>query len=641
MPIAELFLGAFLQVLFDRLASRELFKFAQRERIDMLFKKWEKMLKSIKEVLNDAEDKQLTGCHEVKSWLEDLENLAYDIEDLLEEFTIESTKSKFKAEPGTSKAHSLLPSCCFTMSPRALMFNHKMRSEMGELDARLGKIIERKNGLGLRKNEGERLAYRQPDKPKRTTNLPEPCFVSREDEKREILKLLVREEDDRTCADLEVIAIVGMGGVGKTSLAQQVYNDAGVTHYFDVKKWVCVSDDFDVHAITKCILQKTNPTLPCNDKDLDWCQEKLKESLSGKKFLFILDDVWNEDYEEWSVLLKPFESGAKGKKIIVTTRNRKVALMADAQLITLELLSLDDCMTLFASHAFGVQNSNHRPRFEALGLQIVKKCKGLPLAVKTVAGLLRTTVNPCDWEDILNSKIWNLSEGRNDILPALKLSYLHLPSHLRRCFAYCAIFPKDYEIKHDELIHWWSAEGLLEGKGGKNRWNLGLNYFNELESRSLFQKSSSDGSRFLMHDLVNDLAKLVAGATHYGSGEFEFEGDQNNASLVRHASFIPSEHIVPERFKIYHQMKRLRSFISLAKHSYPWAMFFLSQKVLCDLLSELKYLRVLSLSHYKISEVPDCIGDLRHLRHLNLSYTNIARLPKSIVQLYNIETLML
>ncbi|XP_039160131.1 putative disease resistance RPP13-like protein 1 [Eucalyptus grandis] len=298
-------------------------------------------------------------------------------------------------------------------------------------------------------------------------------------------------------------------------------------------------------------------------------------------------------------------------------------------------------MTLFAFHAFGVRNSNRHPRFEELGLQIVEKCKGLPLAVKTVAGLLRTKVNPCDWEDVLNNKIWNLSEGRNDILPALKLSYLHLPSHLRRCFAYCAIFPKDYEIKHDELIHWWSAEGLLEGKGGKNCWNLGLNYFNELESRSLFQKSSSDGSRFLMHDLVNDLAKLVAGATHYGLGKFEFEGDQNNASLVHHASFIPSRYIVLERFKIYHQMKRLRSFISLEKHSHRWDRSFLSQKVICDLLSKLKYLRVLSLSHYNISEAPDFIGDLRHLRHLNLSYTNVARLPKSIVGLYNIETLML
>ncbi|XP_056165315.1 putative disease resistance protein At3g14460 [Syzygium oleosum] len=313
--------------------------------------------------------------------------------------------------------------------------------------------------------------------------------------------------------------------------------------------------------------------------------------------------------------------------------------MARARPITLKVLSPDACMTLFAFHALGDRNFDGRTDLEVLGRKIVEKCKGLPLAVKALAGLLRAKVSPREWEAVLNSKIWDLPEERINILPALKLSYLHLPSYLRRCFAYCAIFPQDYEIQRDELIHWWIAEGFVEGKEGKDRWNAGLNYFDELVSRSLFQNSSSSELRFLMHDLVNDLAKLVAGATHFSSGELEFEHDKKNASLARHASFISSIHIVPERFKIYHQMKGLRSFISLRKQSSPYS--YLSQKVICDLLQALKYLRVISLSHYGIGEVPDCIGKLRHLRHLNLSYTNIKMLPKSIVALYNLEALML
>ncbi|XP_030441031.2 putative disease resistance RPP13-like protein 1 [Syzygium oleosum] len=638
MPITELFLGAFLQVLFERLASRELLNFARRGGINKLLKKWEKMLISINWVLDDAEDRQLNGDLEVKSWLEDLRNLAYDIDDLLDEFTTESTENKSKAEPRTSKARSFLPSCCFRLSLGELMFNHKMRSEIEKMDGKLQELIARINALRLREINGNRSAYGRQIGRIPTTPLPERCFVAREVEKTEILRLLT-EEDDGTCANPKVISIVGMGGVGKTVLVQQVYNDARVTSSFEVKAWACVSDDFDVHAITKSILETINGDLDCEAKSLNWLQDKLKESLSGKKFFVVLDDVWNESYDNWITLLKPFQLGAEGSTIIITTRSHLVASVVGARPYTLIGLSQDACITLFAFHALGVENFDHHPDLKVLGLKIVEKCQGLPLAVKTLAGLLRSKVSLHEWEALLNSKIWDLPE--NEILPALKLSYLHLPSHLRRCFAYCAIFLKDYEIERDELIHWWIAEGLLELKEGKNRWNIGLNYFNELASRSLFQKSNSSGSRFLMHDLVNDLAKLVAGATYFSSGEFEFGSDQNGTSLARHASFISGRHIVPKTFTIYHGMRELRSFISLGKQPRHYNRSFVSQKVLCDLLSRLEYLRVLSLSHYYISEVPDCIGKLRHIRYLNLSYTDIETLPKSIVELYNLEALML
>ncbi|XP_030520757.2 putative disease resistance RPP13-like protein 1 [Rhodamnia argentea] len=636
MPIAELFLGALLPVLFERLASRELLNFARGAGIHTLLKKWEKMLIKIDKVLYDAEDRQLTGDPEAKLWLEDLRNLAYDIDDLLDEFATKSAENKSKAEPSTSKARSFLPSCCFGLSPRAIMLDRKMRSKIEDMDNRLQEIITRKDSLNLRENNGQRSAHNRLDKLLPTTHLPEPCFVSREDEKRKILKLLTGEQGDITCADPKVIPIVGMGGVGKTALAQQVFNDTRVTSYFDVKAWTCVSDIFDVLAITKSIIGTTNSNLSCEGKDLNWLQDKLKENLSGKKFLVVLDDVWNENYGNWTTLLKPFQSGAKGSKIILTTRNRGVASLASASPYYLKELSQDACMTLFAFHALGVGNFDRHPHLEELGRKIVEKCKGLPLAVKTLAGLLRTKDSPHEWEAILNSKIWDLPEESNDILPALKLSYLHLPSNMRRCFASCAIFPKDYEIERDELIHWWLGEGLLEGKEGKNHWSTGLRFFNELVSRSLLQKSSSSESLFLMHDLVNDLAKLVAGATHFSSGELE--GDQTDASFARHASFIPTNNIVPERFKIYHRMGGLRSFISLRKQS---RSSFLPQEVLCDLLLALKHLRVLSLSHYFIREVPDCIGRLRHLGHLNLSHTDIETLPKSVAALYNLEALVL
>ncbi|XP_039162997.1 putative disease resistance RPP13-like protein 1 [Eucalyptus grandis] len=461
MPIAELFLGALLRVLFERLASPELLKFA-------------KMLISINQVLDDAEDRQLINNAGVKSWLEDLRNLAYNIEDLLDEFTTKSAEKKSKAKPCTRKVCFLLPSCDFILSPCAFMSNCKMRSKIKEMDGRLKDLITQKDTLNLKENNENRSAYRPQDKPLPTTSLPESYFISREDDIRKILKLLTGEEDDRTCADLEVIPIVGMAGVGKTALVQQVYKEAEENNYFDVQAWTCISDDFDVLAITKRILQTTTKKFDSKDTDLNLLQIELKENLKGKKFLVVLDDVWNEKYEKWTTLLKPFQSGAKGSKIILTTRNSGVASLASASARSYDLkgLSQDTCMTLFAFHALGVKNFNHHPHLRVLGQKIAKKCKGLPLAVKTLAGLLRNNVNPQDWEAVLNNKIWDLPEERNEILPALKLSYLHLPFHLRRCFAYCAIFPKDYEIERDELIRWWIAEGLLEGRKEKNsRWN--------------------------------------------------------------------------------------------------------------------------------------------------------------------------
>lgn len=127
--------------------------------------------------------------------------------------------------------------------------------------------------------------------------------------------------------------------------------------------------------------------------------------------------------------------------------------------------------------------------------------------------------------------------------------------------------------------------------------------------------------------------------THFSSGEFKW--DQYNPSLARHASFLPSLGVISKKLEIYHEMKRLRSFISLGKQFSHNKGPILSQKVLCDLLLALKYLRVLSLSHYQIQKIPDCIGELRLLRHLDLSYTAIKTLPKSIVALYNLEALML
>ncbi|XP_039162210.1 putative disease resistance protein At3g14460 [Eucalyptus grandis] len=259
-------------------------------------------------------------------------------------------------------------------------------------------------------------------------------------------------------------------------------------------------------------------------------------------------------------------------------------------------------------------------------------------------GVLRNKIKPSEWEDTLNNIIWDLPTTKNDeVLPILKLSYVHLPSYLKRCFSYCAVFPKDYEIERDELVLLWIAEGFLDGqKTKKNMLELGWNYFDELVSRSFLQKSSVDTSKFSMHDLLNDLAKSIEGEICFSSGESQPAINEDYASLerARYASFIWSQFVTPKCLRAYHDMKVLRSLI-LVRIGSSGNSLLISDKVLHELLTNVKFLRVFSLCHCNIVEVPNCVRELKHLRYLNFSNTYIERLPETIGNLCKLQALIL
>ncbi|KAK5833058.1 hypothetical protein PVK06_016869 [Gossypium arboreum] len=280
---------------------------------------------------------------------------------------------------------------------------------------------------------------------------------------------------------IAVIPIVGMGGLGKTTVAQLIYNDPRVDKWFDRKAWVCVSEEFDAFKVTKTILEEIKCSCDGN-QNLNQLQLKLKEQLSGKKYLIILDDVWNKNYFHWKDLASPFTSGAKNSKIILTTRDENVAaIMRSVPTYHLDVLSDDDCWKLFAKHAFDGSSPTKHPDLMAIGEAIVKRCGGIPLAAKALGGLLRCKPDAYEWNKILHSNFWDIPNDATNILPALTLSYHYLPSHLKRCFAYCSIFPKDYEFEKEELIQLWMAEGLLElPKDNGDLEERGTEYFKDL-----------------------------------------------------------------------------------------------------------------------------------------------------------------
>ncbi|GLT57080.1 hypothetical protein SLA2020_300790 [Shorea laevis] len=633
-------LSATFDLLFEKLTrylSDQLWD--SKEEVCAKMESWKTLLPKITAVLQHAEENQVANQF-VKSSLDDLRDLAYDMEDILEEFVIDAKRSELivESEARPSKQQKITSIVKNFFSSNKARPNQEINSMVKELSGRLQKIDNRMCSLDLTNlalkledKSHKRVAKRLPE-----TSLLEGIVWGRHKDKDAILQRVL--QDGGSLEQDFVIPIVGMGGLGKTTLARLIYNDKRLEGKFDLKAWVCVSDEFNVAQITGTILEH----ITGRRYDSDFCllQEKLKGELSGWKFFFVLDDVWNKEYGQWDVLKRPFMSGAPGSKIIVTTRSKDVGTMmrGDDGVYNLELLQDDACLPLFTRHALGEENFDAHPDLRDVGEKLCKRCKRLPLALKTLGGVLRGKLRCDEWEKTLNSKIWSLSEDRSGIFPALRLSYNDLSSHLKRCFAYCALFPKDYEFDKKKLVLLWMAEGLLQQwSHGKKQMEeeIGYQFFNELLSRSLFQRSSRDESQFVMHDLINDLAVDVARETYCNLERVM--GDEK-LEKVRHLSFTP----IQLQQLDYHsdKLKHLRTFLSLQQLNYYFPSH-LSKRILYDFLPTLNRLRVLSLHSYRISKLPDSFENLKHIRYIDLSGTCIKCLPESVGYLLFLQTLFL
>ncbi|XP_057499462.1 putative disease resistance RPP13-like protein 1 [Actinidia eriantha] len=622
------FLSATLQVLFDRLASPEVVNFfrgPKRNHGDKLLQKLKLSLRGMKPVLEDAERKQITD-QSVQEWLDELKHVVYQADDLVDEIATEALRLKVESQYKSGLNQVRAP---ISTSPSLL--DAELVSKIEEIVDSLEYFAKQKDVLGLKKVASQRYSHRLPS----TSLVVESDVYGRDDNKEEIIKLLVSEEQNGS--EIDVIPIVGMGGVGKTTLAQLVYNDGRVIEHFEMKAWVCVSDEFDVTKVTKIILEEVTSS-NFDTQNLNQLQVRLKESLRDKKFLIVLDDVWNVSPGHWDNLRAPFMVGACGSKIIATTRNHGVAsIMQTVPVRHLQQVSDEDCWSLFAKIVFYNEDFRDHPELEKIGREIViQRCKGLPLAVKTLAGLLRSTRDVEEWDNILKSDLWDLPEDKNDILPVLRLSYYYLPSRLKQCFAFCSLFPKDYQFQKKKLVLLWIAQDFVHPpKGNKTLEKVGDEYFHELLSRSFFQQTSGGKSSFVMHDLVHDLAQVV-------SGQFTVRLDQEKlhdiSIKVRHVSYVRDKYYGLGIFRAIENAKQLRTFLP---RNPPMFRHLISNRGLDDILSTLQCSRVLSLSGYNIVELPTSIGNLIHLRYLDLSETFIEQLPEIICTLYNLQILLL
>ncbi|XP_062166252.1 disease resistance protein RGA2-like [Alnus glutinosa] len=592
-------------------------------------KRLEFTMSIIREVLLDAEKKQASDPL-LRLWLGQLNDVLHDAEDVFDEIEYQAIRKQVVATYGSTSTKV----CHFFSSSMTLAFPFKLAHKIKRIRERLNAIAAEKDQFNLTKIcEDAHIMHRSREID--LISFVHPSIViGRDKDKENIINLLMHPDGSK---NVNVISIVGLGGLGKTTLAKWVYNDERVVQTFQLRMWVCVSEDFSVARLVKEILKSACGTIDEN-WSADTLQARLREHLRDTKFLLVLDDVWNEDHNKWIELKGLLIDGFKGSKIIVTTRSNLVAsVMSSDSTYNLEGLSQDDCLSLFVKCAFKEGEEKQHPSLLKIGKEIVGKCKGVPLAVRTLGSLLHSKVDEREWEFVRDNEIWKLKQKENEILPALRLSYDQLPIYLKRCFAFCSLFPKDHQFYLFDLIPFWMAHGLIRKTSINKKQELedvGELYINELVSRSFFQDfekpiiPSVFTYTFKMHDLIHDLAISVA----QGECSVVDSGNEGIAETVRHLSFS-AEDLGQEVPKCLDNLTKVRTVMFTTEAP-------LSLVEAC--ISRFKSLRFLDLRDSSFEVLPSSIGTLKNLRYLNLTDNKrIKELPNSICKLHNLQTLIL
>ncbi|KZV39563.1 hypothetical protein F511_31395 [Dorcoceras hygrometricum] len=575
----------------------------------------EESLETIQEFLRDASKRRIEEDHSVKRWLLKLEDVAYEADNLVDEFNYEVLRRK--VEIGSQRK-------IFSFASLGrVAFRREMGRKIKGLIMKLRTVNEEAISYGLQKRLADSAVY-VPPVVETNSIAVDPIFIGRDDVTLEIIGNMIMSSDESM---VSVIPIVGMGGLGKTTLARKIFNHQDIQKHFTQRIWVSVSKNVDNRGLLIKILEslskKSVDVLLGEEAVLSQLQSKLKEA----RFLLVLDDYLNDKTHEWDNFMNCIRgiNPNKGNFIMVTTRNQNVpSTMTPCTNPSLGLLSDGDCWEIIKARAFP---SHQVPKdFEAIGKEVACRCRGLPLAANVIGGsLLGKGMN--DWISFLNESGHSKSIPNDDVvLQVLKVSFDRLPSSLlKKCFAYCSIFRKGEKIKRERLIQLWMAEGFLcgssdgtdhdmESRGDKVYHILLQNFFLHEAVKDKYGRIKYSK----MHDLVHDLSTFVAKAKPCNV--------DNVIPSVRYLAAVDEKRKIKMEQAIY-----LRTlFVNIYE-----------AELIDNMFQDCKYLRVLDLHRTNIKELTSSIDKLIHLRFLDLSYTNIKSLPDSVCKLYNLQTLRL
>ncbi|XP_031131444.1 putative disease resistance protein RGA3 [Ipomoea triloba] len=582
-------------------------------------------LENIRKVLDDAEKRSFKE-NGIELWIENIKDFSYQVDDVLDEWRTRSLRQQIES-PEASRS-SFLPS---RSKFKRFVMHRDIANKIKELDSTLDRITKEKDQFKFDYASSithtSAASHSDQELMRVTTAFDVDASQiqgRKSDASALISKLLENPGEEEARNGPLVISIVGAGGIGKTTLAQLVFEDEQIkTHFGDERVWICVSDPFDQIKIAKAIVE----SITKSSTDLSQLQlllEKIKSTLSGKRFLLVMDDVWTEQSAKWEPLKNSLKDGLPGSRILVTSRSERVAkMMGSVYLHQLDLISDSEAWLLFSRIAFSGRSEEDCEKLKDIGHKIAQKCKGLPLAVKVMGSLLCFKHTRDDWQNVLDNKIWESDEVVTELFPHLYLSYNDLTPKMKQCFSYCAVFPKDYEMEVDELIRIWMAQGYVTTE------SKGRELFGGLAMRSFFQDLKKDDmdSNIIksckMHDIVHDFAQFLTRNECYNIDQHE---DKVGFKNLRHLQSWGRNMNLPSICDI----GKLRSFS--AEDLSP-------AQLTLDLLNGLKSVRVLSLHGCELEKLPKKIGNLLHLRYIDLSESVVNELPDAVCSLYNLQTL--
>nr|XP_027120060.1 putative disease resistance protein RGA3 isoform X1 [Coffea arabica] len=566
---------------------------------------------TIRGILADADGKMhIPG---VKNWLKQLEGELFEVENVLDKLNYETLHREVKYRNQLKKKVCFFFSYFNTIGSRS-----GLASKIREINMNLERINRQANDLGLVfrfQIEAALPAAAGATTSRHTDSILVPNVVGRVHDESKIVDMLLSPSEKV----LSVIPMTGMGGLGKTTLAKLVYNDPKIDGHFGQKIWVCVAkEQIKIMELFKLILvQLTREEVKVDDRDV--IVKKIGEKLKGQRYFLVLDDVWDHEQGLWDDYFNTLMglNETKGSWCLVTTRLVPVANAVSRPLkmnggpYFLGKLPDNECWSILKEMV--IAGEEVPTELEAIKNQILRKCDGLPLAAKLIGGLLVNKKKE-EWKSIMKESHTN--EYQSEIDQILKVSFDHLsPASVKKCFAYCSIFPKDTDLKQDLLIELWMAEGFVQPDRQNQRLmeEIGADYLRILLQNSLLEKvEESWRTYYKMHDLVHDFAKSVLNP----------KSSNQDRYLVLNSYEEMAENV---------RRNKSASLRTLFLH--------LESRISADMLSRFKHLHVLKLSGEHVTFLPSSIGELLHLRLLNISYSEITSLPESLCKLYNLQTL--
>ncbi|XP_061963292.1 putative disease resistance protein RGA3 [Populus nigra] len=568
----------------------------------------------IKAMVPDAEARKQN--HEIEEWLKKLQEAVFDVEDVLDNFSTQVLRKQLMSGNGVSREV-----CAFFSRSNKFVYGLRMGHKVKALRERLHGFETESRGFNFDVRDEERASLTTV---REQTTSPEPeVLVGRESDIAAVKRFLLDSNDLSYYS--RAISIVGTAGLGKTTLAQHVFNDEQVDRHFGVKRWVSVSGGLDVRKILKGVVE--------SDSDqLEILKNEIKNKFRGKKFLLVLDDVRDgEDGlndKKWDSLMELLVCD----KIVVTTRSHEIPKLISTITHVLEGLSVDESWDLFRRMAFCQgQESEHVD--EKIKEEIVGRCCGVPLVIKAIARLL-SLKDRAQWLSfILNELPYRISD--DNIMQTLELSYGALPSYMKHCFAYCSLFSKNHEVDVRSLIQLWIAQGFISSSNSGDRCleSAGLRCFEDLLWRSFFHEVKRDDLGNIISCKMNSGMYDVAAKVGALESTKVDRGRNRISDSTRHVSLDMELNFPPQILIPLPSAKHLRTLIL---QSVEWG-----EGTWESICRDFRRLRVLVLPNLTIRKVSPLIEKLKHLRYLDLSNNHMEALPYSITNLINLQVLKL